>query len=79
MGATHSDNLTTLDLQSVAELEQQYAELKTRLTASQIEQVERGNMSMIRQFPTMGTAYAIYGALKRQKLRQRIAGEKRLL
>lgn len=81
MGATINENGNTFDRLPLEELERQYEEAKSRLTKEQIEQVEKGNLSMIHQFPVMGTAYALYRAIqrKRDKLRNRIAGSPRLM
>lgn len=81
MGATINENGSTFDRLSLEELERQYTEAKRRLTPSQIVQVEKGNLQMIRQFPVMGTAYAIYSAIQcRQEVHDRaVRGMQRIL
>jgi hypothetical protein len=78
MGATINENSSTFDRLQLVELERRYTEAKQSLTSFQIEQVEKGNEAMIRQFPAMGTAYAIYAALQRKRLLQQFDAMNRL-
>lgn len=82
MAATIYEDCNTFEKLSLEELRQQYEEAKKCLTATQIEQVENGNLSMIEQFPAMVTAHTVYLVLQRKQteIRDRaVRGVQRIL